>query len=168
MLLIPRRFRRPDAELRIDSTKQTPPDEHSGGVVCLRVSLIPRESFVVRRGWLELSLLATHFSRTVLDGYHEHTSKRTCTVVGLCEGTTVNPGATQTYFARVALPRELSTDSRPTRLEWQAKANLEIARFRDLCAVRLLHGVSPRQGGAPVVDGSGFLPLYEFRGEEKH
>ena len=162
MPIIPRRFRRPNAELRIDSNKITPLDECSGGVILLQVSLLPKESFVVRSGWLKLSLLTTHFSRTVLDGYHEHTSDKTCEVVSLCQRATVNPRKALTFSAQLFLGAKLSMDSRPARLQWQAKACFEIDRYRNLYAVRFLHCVSPRQDGAPVVDGNGFLPLYEF------
>ena len=129
----------------------------------LQVSLLPKESFVVRSGRLELSLLTTHFSRTVLDGYHEHTSEKTCEVVSLCQRATVNPRKALKFSAQLVLGAALSTDSRPARLQWQAKVYFEIDRYRDLYAAHLLHCVSPRQGGTPVVDGSGFLPLYEFR-----
>ena len=51
----------------------TPPDGGAGGVLVF-VTLWPEEPFVIKRGWVELELSTTHFSRTALDGYREHTS----------------------------------------------------------------------------------------------
>ena len=165
---LPRRFRPPRAELRIDGPRdklddrlslETPPGEFTGGVR-LWVALLPLELFRVRRGRLELTLLATRFSRTTLDGYYEYTSERVLETVVLCETQTAHPGRELLYAASLTLPEPpVPPGAGPLRLQWQAKARFAVDGRRELCAVRLLADVSPRQGGAPVVDGAGFLPL---------
>ena len=158
-------MRRPRAELRIELDESTPPGCSSDGVVRLQVSLLPLESFHIRCGRLELALLTTWFSRTALDGYFEHTSEKVFRTDVLCENAAVYPGKALLYPADLLLPHNPTTtpDSRPTRRQWQARARFEADGYRELQATRILLDASPQQGGAPVVDGSGFLPLYEFR-----
>jgi len=162
---LPRRLRRPQAGLLIELSKDTPPEHESGGVARLQVSLLPLESFRIQCGRLELALLTTLFSRTALDGYHEHTAERTFQTAVLCESTLAYPGKALLYSADLLLSHNppIPPDSRPTRRQWQARARFEADGYRELQATRVLLDASPRQGGAPVVDGSGFLPLYEFR-----
>ena len=148
--------------MRLELSDPTPPDEHSGGVVRLQVTLLPLTSFRVRCGRLELSLLTTRFSPTALDGYLEHTSEKVYQTAVLCEKAAAHPGDVLLYSAELRLPQTPPPDSRPVRLHWQARARFEMDGYRELWAARILSDVSPRQGGAPVVDGSGFLPLYEF------
>jgi len=158
-------LRRPRAELRVEVSNNTPPEHESGGVVRLQVKLLPLEPFQISSGSLELALLTTHFSRTVLDGYHEHTSERVFQTAVLCENTAAYPGKALLYSADLRLPHNppIPPDFRPTQRQWQARARFEAEGYRELQATRILLDASPRQGGAPVVDGSGFLPLYEFR-----
>ena len=162
---LPGRFRRPKAELRVELDESTPPDFSPGGVLSLRVTLIPQESsLLVTSGRLELVLLTTIFTRTVLDGYHEHVTERVCRIVTLCKGVRAQAG--KELVRRAGLPLlEVPgrDDSRPARQQWQARARFQIDGRRELSAVRLLRDVSPPESGAPVVDGRGFLPLYEFR-----
>ena len=164
---LPRRLRRPEAELRIAVSKSTPPEHESGGVVRLQVSLLPLESFRVQCGRLELALLTTWFSRTTLDGYLEHTSEKAFRTTVLCESAVVYPGKALLYSTDLLLPHKppIPPDSRPTRQQWQARARFEADGYRELQATRVLLDASPQQGGAPVVDGRGFLPLYEFRSD---
>ena len=129
----------------------------------MQVKLLPLEPFQIRSGRLELALLTTHFSRTALDGYHEHTSEKVFQTALLCQSKAAYPGKVLLYSAKLPLPDELPTDSRPTRRQWRAKARFEADGYRELHAARFLLDASPQQGGAPVVDGRGFLPLYEFR-----
>ena len=165
MPCLPRRFRRPRAELRMDLSKPAPPDLVSGGVLRLRVELLPMEPFRVRCGSLELALLTTRFSRTVLDGYLEYTSEEVFQTAVLCERTEAYPDKGLLYSAELLLPYPppTPTDSRPIRRQWQARARFEADGYRDLQATRFLPGESPHQGGVPVVDGRRLLPLYEFR-----
>ena len=158
---LPRRLRRPRAELRIESSKNTPPDSCSGGVVRLLVKLLPLEPFQIRSGRLELALLTTRFSRTTLDGYFEHTSEKVYRSTVLCENTAAYPGKALLYSADLLLPHNppMLPDSRPTRRQWQAKARFEADGYRELQATCVLLDVSPAEGIAPpVVDGRGFLP----------
>lgn len=131
----------------------------------MQVSLLPLESFRIRCGRLELALLTTLFSRTALDGYHEHTAERIFQTAVLCESTLAYPGKALLYSADLLLPHTppIPPDSRPTRLQWQARARFEADGYRELQTTRVLLDASPQQSRAPVVDGSGFLPLYEFR-----
>ena len=165
MPLLPRRLRRPRAELRIELSKETPPDSCPGGGVRLEVSLLPLEPFQIRCGRLELALLTTRFSPTALDGYHEHTAGKVFQTAVLCESTAAYPGKALLYSADLPLPyvTPIPADSRPTRRQWQARAQFEADGYRELQATRVLLDASPQQGGAPVVDGTGFLPLYEFK-----
>ena len=163
---LPRRLRRPRAELRLEFSKDTPPEQESGGV-CLEVGLLPLEPFQIRCGRLELALLTTHFSRTALDGYHEHTAEKVFQTAVLCENTAAYPGKALLYSADLLLPYPPPTriDSRPTRRQWRARARFKADGYRELQATRFLLDASPQQGGTPVVDGTGFLPLYEFRSD---
>lgn len=158
---LPRRLRRPQAELRMEPDESTPPGCSSGGVVRLQVSLLPLEPFQIRSGRLELALLTTWFSRTALDGYFEHTSAKVFRTTVLCENAVVYPGKALLYSADLLLPDKplMPPDSRPTRRQWQARALFEADGYRELQATRILLDASPRQRGAPVVDGSGFLPI---------
>ena len=160
---LPRRFRRPRAELRMDLSKPTPPDLVSGGVLRLRVELLPMEPFRVRCGRLELALLTTRFSRTVLDGYLEYTSEKVYETVALCEDIATGPGDAPEYFSILRLPAAQIQDSGPVRQMWQARARFEVDGHRDLFAALNMLDISPKQGDVPVVDGRRFLPLYEFR-----
>ena len=162
---IPSRFRRPKAQLRVEWDTEAPPEFSSGGVVRLRIELLPLEHFSVRSGRLELALQTTLFSQTALDGYHEHTTEELYQAVALCENVIARPGQSLRFFAGLRLPGAPPPDSRPTRRQWQARARFEIEGRRELSAARLLRDVTPAEGGAPVVDGRGFLPLYEFRSD---
>jgi hypothetical protein len=165
MLGIPRRLRRPKAELRIESSTTTPPGKRPGGVMRLTVSLWPQEPFFVKSGRLELALLTTRFSRTALDGYHEHMSEEIWQTIPLCKNASVQPGVSLVHSTQVRLPDSPAAESRPVRMQWQVKARFEVAGHRELRASLVLRDASPCQGGGPVVDGSGYLPLYEFRDE---
>ena len=164
---LPRRLRRPQAEMRIAVSKSTPPDHESGGVARLQVSLLPLESFRIQCGRLELALLTTLFSRTALDGYLEHTSEKLFRTAVLCENTVAYPGKALLYSADLLLPHKprIPPDSRPTRRQWQARARFEADGYRELQATRVLLDADVEHDGTPVVDGSGFLPLYEFRSD---
>ena len=164
MLRLPRRFRRPRAELRVGLSEPTPPDEYSCGVARLQATLLPLEPFRVRCGRLELALLTTLFSRTALDGYHEHSSERVYQTVLLCKDYQARKDESLLFHADLRLPDAPHHESRPARRQWQARARIEIYGYRELWATRVLCDVSPPKGGAPTVDGSGFLPLYEFGG----
>ena len=206
---IPRRFRRPKADLRLDSeppatsagSQPTPPSPianpaannpgitaaantadpelvpgqlvrlqvnpeaeeanyaETGQLVRLQVKLLPLEPFQIRRGRLCLSLLTTRFARTVLDGYHEHTSEKVYQTAILCENAAAHTGNPLLYSAELYLPDTPPPDSRPVRQQWQAKAKFEIAGYRPLQAARPLHDTTPQPSNAPIVDGRGFLPL---------
>jgi len=157
---LPRRLRRPQAGLLIEAETAKPPDESSGGLARVTVTLRPEEPLQVSCGRLELALLTTRFSRTVLDGYQEHTFEEVWRTIALYEPASVRPGIPLVSSAEVLLPQRQGRDSRPVRMQWQAKAHIEVAGHRDLLATRVLLDVSPAEGIAPpVVDGRGFLPL---------
>ena len=162
---LPRRFRRPKAELRLELDESTPPELESGGVVRLQVNLLPLELFQIRCGRLELALLTTRFSPTLLDGYHEHTAEKILQTTLLCETTAARPGKVLPYSASLRLPYAppASADSRPARQQWQARARFDTDGYRELQAARLLPATNSQTDAAPTVDGHGFLPLYEFR-----
>jgi hypothetical protein len=165
MFGLPRSLRRFRAEVQIYLHEQTPPDLKSGGDINLTVSLLPLEPFVVRRGRVELSLLTTRFSRTVLDGYHEHTSRELRQTVEIWANVEAMPGHNLTRFLALHLREATDFESRPVKMEWQIKARIDPLGGRELSAVLALRDMSPGTWGPPVVDGAGFLPLYEFKQE---
>ena len=157
------RFRTGKAEVGIVSSVSAPPDELSGGVACLTVTLVPKESFRIRTGRLELVLLATRFSRTTLDGYYEHTSRDVRRACLLWEDVAVQPGVPLERTVRIPLPEPPAADTTPVRLQWEVRARFAAAGYREFGASLVLGDASVAGGAAPVVDGTGFLPLYEFR-----
>ncbi len=159
MPLLPRRLRRAKAELTIKAECEAPPDEKSGGVVHVSVFLLPVESFTINRGWLELSLITTRFSRTVLDGYLEHSTEKLFRVVELCGRSEARPGGELEWSAVVHLSFGSPREGRLTRLQWKVQARLDVKDYREIRATTYLSplGTASRQG--PVVDGTGFLPL---------
>lgn len=159
MPLLPRRLRRAKAELTIKAECKAPPDEKSGGVAHVSVFLLPGESFPIRRGWLELSLITTHFSRTVLDGYHEHSNERVVRTVQLCGPAMARAGDKLSFCVELGLPPALPSDSRPSRLQWMARVRFKGDGYRELSAVHILPGLKPTDNTEPVVDGRGFLPI---------
>ena len=173
MAPIPRRFRRPKAELRIELPPEPPieprqrpapnpgypADSAMGQSIRLQVSLRPLEPLQIRRGRLELSLRTTRFAPTVLDGYREHPSERIYQTIALCENAAANPGAPLLYDAELPLPAPPPPPPQPIRQEWQAVARFEVAGRRELRATRILRDVTSHPGGPPIVDGRNFLPL---------
>ena len=166
---IPRRFRRPKAELRIELPPEPPrpaapnpgppADPAPGQSIRLQVSLLPLEPLQIRRGRLELSLRTTRFAPTVLDGYREHPSEKVYQTIALCENAAANPGAALLYDAELPLPTPPPPAAQPVRQEWQAVAKFEVAGRRELWATRILRDITPHPGGPPIVDGRNFLPL---------
>jgi hypothetical protein len=109
--------------------------------------------------------LTTRFSRTVLDGYHEHTSRELRQTVAIWANVEAKPGHNLTRFLALHLPEATVFESRPVKMEWQIKARVDALGGRELSAVLALRDMSPGTWGPPVVDGAGFLPLYEFKQE---
>ena len=85
----------------------------SGGAVRIRVFLIPAESFTIQRGRLEISVITTHFSRTVLDGYHEHTTEKLCRLVELCGEAKAHTGEQVVFSEDIQLSRKFSKTRDP-------------------------------------------------------
>lgn len=161
-LLNRRGGRSPRATLRIEANREPPPGDGAGGGVMVTVTLCPQEPFLALRGWLELQLATTRFSRTTLDGYREHTTEERWQTVELCENVQASPGQSYVYSAALRIPESAPAHSRPVRMSWQVKASIEPQGRRGFSATAGLSSLAPPQGGAPVVDGRGFLPLYEF------
>ncbi len=158
--LLNRLGRRPKAALRIETSNEPPPGV--GGGLIVTVTLCPQEPFVALRGWLELQLATTRFSRTTLDGYREHTTEERWQTIELCENVPVSPGQSYVYSTTLHIPESPPPHSRPVRMRWQAKAGIEPQGRREFSATAGIRDVTLPQGGAPAVDGRGFLPLYEF------
>lgn len=157
------RFRAARAQVRIEPNVETPPGKLSGSVVRLTVTLTARQSIKVSSGILDLALLTTRFARTALDGYFEHTTRDVRQTCVLWNSVAVRPGIPLARTVEVHLPGVAADDTRPVRLQWQARARFAVAGYRELLADRTICDASPAEAGAPVVDGAGFLPLYEFR-----
>ena len=132
MPLLPRRLRRAKAELTIDAECEAPPDHSSGGVVLIRVLLLPGESFTVNRGWLELSLITTRFSRTVLDGYLEHSKEKLFRTIEICGRTDSRPGKELVFYTTVPLPRKILSEAGPARLQWKVQARFDVKGRREI------------------------------------
>ena len=158
--------RSPRATLRIETKDEPPSAENAGGGVLVTLTLTPEETFVVKRSLLELVLSTTHFSRTVLDGYREHTTEEAWQTIELCRNVQARPGETLAYSATLRipeLPASCSIPVIPVRRQWRVQARIESQGRRGFSAAVGLRNVNPPHGGAPTVDGAGFLPLYEFR-----
>ena len=166
MALFPRRFRRAKAELNVEAECTTPPDESSGGVVRVRASLLPGESLTIEGGWLELSVITTRFSRTVLDGYLEHSTERPLRVVELSGCSEARAGSELEWSADVPLPLDRSWEGRPTRLQWKVHVRFVVNGYREIRATTTISPLGSSGNQGPIVDGTGFLPLYEFRAGE--
>ena len=162
MPLLPR-LRRAKAELTIKAEYEAPPDERSGGVVRISVLLQPWESFTIHRGWLDLTVITTHFSRTVLDGYLEHSTEKLFRTVELCGQSEVRPGGELEWSADLPLSFHSPREGRPTRLLWKVQARFDVEGHREIRAANFLSPLGPASDQGPIVDGTGFLPLYEFR-----
>ncbi len=159
------RFGHPKAEVRIEARKEPPLGKSASGGVNLTITMWPLESFLLRRAWLELALRTTRFSRTTLDGYREHTLEEVWQTFELCENATAQPGVPFTYPVELRLPENPSFEPRPARMLWMAKARFQAEGHREFSASKGLGDVKQPHGGPPVVDGTGFLPLYEFRAD---
>lgn len=161
--LLSRHLRRsPRARLQIEPNKGTPPGYTPGGVI-VTVTVCPDEPFVLGRGLLELLLSTTHFSRTTLDGYREHTAEEVWCMVELFENIQAGPGDVLVRTTKLQLPQAPASQSRPSRLRWQARVIIEPEGRARFWATTDLDDATPAKSGPPVVDGTGFLPLYEFR-----
>lgn len=160
---MPRRLRRAKAELTIEAECITSPDLSSGGVMRVSVLLLPGESFMINRGWLELSLITTRFSRTVLDGYLEHSTEKFLRTVELCDQTGSRPGEELVFYATVPMPQEVLPEAGPVRLQWKVQARFDVKGRREIRAATSFSPLGRGGDQGPVVDGTGFLPLYEFR-----
>ena len=153
----------PRATLRIEAKDEPPSAENAGGGVLVALTLTPEETFVVKRSLLELVLSTTHFSRTVLDGYREHTTEEAWQTIELCRNVQARQGETLAYSATLRIPELPVSCSLPVKRRWRVQARIEPQGRRGFSAASDLRDMSPVRGGAPVVDGTGFLPLYEFR-----
>ena len=158
MPYLPRRLRLPRAEVRIELEKPSPPESSYGGELQLRIELLPFESFSIETVRTDLALLTTRFSRTVLDGYQEHTQELVLQSAVFFKKVTTHPGDILLHAEELRLPAEPEGDARPARRELQATVRFKVCGHRELRATRILRDLIPSQGDAPVVDGRGFLP----------
>ena len=134
------------------------PGYSPGGAILVSVTLEPRESFSIRHTSLELLLKVTHFSRTTLDGYREHTSEDVWQTIELCRHTKSQPGVPLTWSVELYIPEDPSFESRPARVHWMARARFRPEGYREFSAPKGLHDATPPDRKPPVVDGRGFLP----------
>ena len=154
--------RRARATLGIEAKEEPLPAGTADSGFLITVTLVPEEFFVVVRGFLELVLSTTHFSRTVLDGYREHKTERVWKSVELCRNVKALPGNALVYSATFRLPEAHASNTGPALMQWQARAGFDLEDARAPSAVTVLRDAAASGSGAPVVDGTGFLPLYEF------
>ena len=152
------RFGQPRTDLRIEATRTPPPGCVPGGGVLVSVTLDPRESFSIRRAWLELVLRTTRFSRTILDGYREHTSEDVWQTVELSRHSRAQPDVPLTWSVLLDVPEVPAFESRPARVRWMAKARFQAEGYREFSASKGLRDVTLPDNQPPVVDGRGFLP----------
>lgn len=152
------RFGQPRTDLRIEARNEPPPGSDPGSGISVYVTLDPRESFSIRRAWLELVLTVTHFSRTVLDGYREHTAEHVRQTVELCRKSRAQPDVPLTWSVLLDVPEVPSFESRPARVRWTAKARFQAEGYREFSASKGLRDATLPHSEPPVVDGSGFLP----------
>ena len=151
------RLRRARASLHLEAA----PAAGSDAAVPVRVTLQALEPLQVRRGRLQLLLVETYFTRTVLDGFHERSSERVFQTLEILDGAAVHPGAPLDLVVGLHLPEDppLPSEGRPVRVEWLARVKFDFLRRRAVRASLVLADLTTASGGAPQVDGTGFLPL---------
>lgn len=149
------------------SVGETAPLADGGIALQVTATLQPKDDFVLRAAWLFLELATTHYSRTVLDGYREHTTGEVWQSVALFRDRPAVPDVALARTVILTIPFVPAAPTRFAKRWWRARASIEPRRRRGLSSVVSLEKVTEHitpPGGAPVVDGTGFLPLYEFRG----
>ncbi len=133
------RFRRPDADLRIHLSETA---LHAGDELKARIDLVPKSSFLVRHGTVELICTETYVQKTSSQ-YGTHYQKKTQTRAKLGEtfsdNGTLRSGVK--YSTDVVLivppdaPRSVSGTSVKSiqpGISWEVKASLDVANARDL------------------------------------
>ena len=124
----------------------------------LRIEPLPCESCFIETVRIDLALLTTRFSQTVLDGYQEHTQERVLQSAVFSRKVTAQPGDILLHTEEQRLPAEPEGAARPARRELQATVRFKVCGYREFRATRILRDLIPSQGDIPVVDGRGFLP----------
>ena len=133
------RFRRPNAELRVEVNKSViePGDE-----IEARVSLIPKGNFHVREGKVELVMLDTYVQRIQNQygaSYHKRTNDEVVASAPLMDDSKVRRGVARSSDFRFTVPEDaLPTLNGATHrkidpgIAWAVKVSLDVANARDL------------------------------------
>ena len=133
------RFRRPNAELRVELSKRV---AQPGDEIEARVSLIPKSNFHVREGRVELVMLDTYIQRIQNQygaSYHKRTNNEVIASETLMDESAVRRGVTLASDFRFTVPE----DALPTLngaehrkiqpgIAWGVKVSLDVASARDL------------------------------------
>ena len=133
------RFRRPNAELRVEVNKSV---VEPGDEIEARVSLIPKGSFHVREGKVELVMLDTYVQRIQNQygaSYHKRTNDEVVASESLMDDSAIRRGVTHSSDFRFTVPSDaLPTLNGATHrkidpgIAWGVKVSLDVANARDL------------------------------------
>ena len=133
------RFRRPNAELRVELSKRI---AQPGDEIEVRVSLIPKGNFNVREGKVELVMLDTYIQRIQNQygaSYHKRTNNEVIASETLMGESAVRRGVTLASDFRFvvpenALPTLNGAEHRKIQpgIAWGVRASLDVASARDL------------------------------------
>ena len=133
------RFRRPEADLRVLLSNTV---LHAGDELNARVELVPKSSFLVREGRVELICTETYVQKTSSQ-YGTHYQKKTQTRAKVAEtfsdNGTLRSGAEYSTDVKLAVPVDAPRSISGTKvrsiqpgISWDVRASLDVASARDL------------------------------------
>ena len=133
------RFRRPEADLRVLLTRTV---LHAGDELNARVELVPKSSFLVREGRVELICTEIYVQKTSSQ-YGTHYRKKTQTRAKVAEtfsdNGTLTSGVKYSTDLKLAVPEDAPRSISGTKvrsiqpgISWDVRASLDVASARDL------------------------------------
>ena len=133
---------------------------YPGSAFRVRVTLVPQERINIRGATLELVYTETHFVRTVLDGYQEHTTDRVHISEKFLHQCEAEAGVSICRELEFRLLEEAPgpTENRPTRGAWQVRAKIDLRWRPNIRCWRMLAVETPGLGRGPDVEGKEILP----------
>jgi hypothetical protein len=133
------RFRRPEADLRVLLTNTA---LHAGDELNVRVELVPKSSFLLREGRVELICTETYVQKTSSQyGTHYQRKTQTRAKVGetFSDNGTLRSGVKYSTDVKLAVPEDAARSISGTKvrsiqpgISWEVRASLDVASARDL------------------------------------